>query len=138
MKTEHYLLFQMIQSHAFTEYSFILFLVCLQTDYILGANPKGMSYMVGFGEKYPQKIHHRGSSLPSVQQKAQHFGCSDAFQSYYHSAEPNPNILIGAVVGGPDHNDEFKDDRDNFAQSEPATYINAPLVGTLTYLAANF
>ncbi|RVW19462.1 Endoglucanase 3 [Vitis vinifera] len=107
-------------------------------NYILGDNPKGMSYMVGYGEKYPQRIHHRGSSLPSLQQKSEPFGCGDAFQSYYYTSEPNPNILIGAVVGGPNHDDKFYDDRDNYAQSEPATYINAPLVGSLAYLAASF
>ena len=108
----------------------------IQINYILGDNPKGMSYMVGYGEKYPQRIHHRGSSLPSLQQKSEPFGCSDAFQSYYYTSEPNPNILIGAVVGGPNHEDEFYDDRDNYAQSEPATYINAPLVGSLASLAS--
>ena len=37
-----------------------------QVDYILGSNPMGLSYMVGYGNYYPQRIHHRGSSLPSI------------------------------------------------------------------------
>ncbi|KAL5725556.1 hypothetical protein ACHQM5_008691 [Ranunculus cassubicifolius] len=37
-----------------------------QVDYLLGDNPLKMSYMVGYGNKYPKRIHHRGSSLPSV------------------------------------------------------------------------
>ncbi|KAL8268970.1 hypothetical protein R6Q59_002768 [Mikania micrantha] len=37
-----------------------------QVNYILGDNPMKMSYMVGYGPRYPQRIHHRGSSLPSV------------------------------------------------------------------------
>ncbi|XP_042494067.1 endoglucanase 9-like [Macadamia integrifolia] len=106
-------------------------------DYILGDNPQGMSYMVGFGEKFPQCVHHRGSSLSSLKENPQHFGCKDGFTSYF-DGEPNPNILTGAIVGGPDQSDNFADDRDNFAQSEPATYINAPFVGTLAYLAARF
>ncbi|KAF8412001.1 hypothetical protein HHK36_004560 [Tetracentron sinense] len=108
-----------------------------QVDYILGDNPEGMSYMVGFGEKFPKRIHHRGSSLPSIQQKPQAIGCDSGFQSF-HSVNPNPNILTGAIVGGPDEHDSFADDRTNYAQSEPATYINAPLTGTLSYLAASF
>ncbi|KAJ4967287.1 hypothetical protein NE237_019136 [Protea cynaroides] len=108
-----------------------------QVDYILGDNPQGMSYMVGFGKKFPQRIHHRGSSLPSLKQKSEPFGCKDGFNSYF-SEEPNPNILTGAIVGGPDQYDNFADDRDNYAQSEPATYINAPLVGTLAYLASRY
>ncbi|KAK9291598.1 hypothetical protein L1049_019547 [Liquidambar formosana] len=108
-----------------------------QVDYILGDNSKGMSYMVGYGDRYPLRIHHRGSSLPNLKLKPEAIGCDDGFQSYY-SANPNPNILIGAVVGGPDQYDEFYDDRNNYAQSEPATYINAPLVGILSYFAASF
>ncbi|CAN6480414.1 unnamed protein product [Victoria cruziana] len=105
-----------------------------QVDYILGANPAKMSYMVGFGDRYPQRIHHRGSSLPSVHIHPQPIHCGDGFQSLYSSA-PNPNVLIGAVVGGPDSQDNFADDRNNYQQSEPATYINAPLVGALSFLA---
>ncbi|CAA7047458.1 unnamed protein product [Microthlaspi erraticum] len=40
-----------------------------QVDYILGNNPMKMSYMVGFGSKYPTQPHHRGSSLPSIKSK---------------------------------------------------------------------
>uniref|UniRef100_A0A0R0JMF9 cellulase n=1 Tax=Glycine max TaxID=3847 RepID=A0A0R0JMF9_SOYBN len=29
-----------------------------QVDYILGSNPANMSYMVGYGAKYPERIHH--------------------------------------------------------------------------------
>jgi hypothetical protein len=42
---------------------------------------------------------------------------------------------MGAVVGGPDARDGFVDDRDGYGQTEPATYINAPLVGALAYFA---
>ncbi|TVU39790.1 hypothetical protein EJB05_13230, partial [Eragrostis curvula] len=33
-------------------------------NYILGDNPKKMSYVVGFGDKYPRRLHHRGASTP--------------------------------------------------------------------------
>ncbi|RRT82372.1 hypothetical protein B296_00009076 [Ensete ventricosum] len=103
---------------------------CLhQVDYILGDNPSRMSYMV------PQRIHHRGSSIPSFRLNSEAIGCDEGFQ-FYDDAKPNPNELTGAVVGGPDENDKFADDGDDYSQSEPATYINAPLVGTLSYLAA--
>ncbi|XP_078169682.1 cellulase 3 [Carex rostrata] len=107
-----------------------------QVDYILGVNPKGMSYMVGYSNNFPKKVHHRDSSIPSINNLSGTVSCDAGFE-YYHSSAPNPNILTGAVVGGPDPNDNFADDRDNFAQSEPATYINAPLVGTLAYMAAS-
>ncbi|GER46854.1 endoglucanase [Striga asiatica] len=106
-----------------------------QVDYILGENPMKMSYMVGYGTNYPKRIHHRGSSMPSMYVQPQHIGCGDGMQQYFHSSSPNPNILTGAIVGGPDSNDQYKDQREDDAQSEPATYINAAIVASLAYFA---
>nr|XP_019708344.2 LOW QUALITY PROTEIN: endoglucanase 3-like [Elaeis guineensis] len=107
-----------------------------QVDYILGDNPLKMSYMVGFGTRFPQRMHHRGSSLPSLATHPSAIGCQAGFQ-YFSSSNPNPNILTGAVVGGPDQNDAFPDDRTDSSRSEPATYINAPLVGSLAFLVGS-
>ncbi|ONK58822.1 uncharacterized protein A4U43_C08F100 [Asparagus officinalis] len=107
-----------------------------QVDYILGDNPMKMSYMVGYGEKYPQRIHHRGSSLPSKSDHPQVIGCKDG-TVYFNSTNPNPNPLVGAVVGGPGEDDVYDDDRADFRRSEPTTYINAPLVGALAYFVAS-
>lgn len=107
-----------------------------QVDYILGENPAKMSYMVGFGERYPEHVHHRGSSVPSVHAHPGHISCNEGFQ-YLYSASPNPNVLIGAIVGGPDSRDNFGDDRNNYQQSEPATYINAPFVGALAFFSSS-
>lgn len=96
-----------------------------------------MSYMVGYGARYPQRIHHRGSSLPSVATHPAHIGCKAGSQ-YFFSPNPNPNVLVGAVVGGPTNNtDSFPDSRPFFQESEPTTYINAPLVGLLAFFTAH-
>ncbi|PNY10221.1 endoglucanase 17-like protein [Trifolium pratense] len=108
-----------------------------QVDYLLGDNPLKMSYMVGYGARYPQRIHHRGSSLPSIAVHPNKIQCSEGF-NVMNTQSPNPNILVGAVVGGPDLHDSFPDERSDYEQSEPATYINAPLVGSLAYLAHSF
>lgn len=108
-----------------------------QVDYILGDNPKGISYMVGYSYYYPQRIHHRGSSLPSTKDHPQFIACKEG-SVYFNSSGPNPNVLVGAIVGGPGENDEYDDDRDDFRKSEPTTYINAPFVGALAYFAANY
>ncbi|KAE8009447.1 hypothetical protein FH972_005884 [Carpinus fangiana] len=108
-----------------------------QVDYLLGDNPMKMSYMVGYGPRYPQRIHHRGSSIPSIASHPAKIQCSPGF-SFMKSQSPNPNILVGAIVGGPDQHDRFPDQRPDYEQSEPATYINAPLVGALAYLAHSF
>lgn len=107
-----------------------------QVDYILGDNPKGLSYMVGYSNNYPQRIHHRGSSLPSIKDHPEFIACKQG-SIYFNSTNPNPNVHVGAIVGGPSEDDSFNDDRADFRKSEPTTYINAPFVGVLAYFAAN-
>ncbi|GMH02794.1 hypothetical protein Nepgr_004633 [Nepenthes gracilis] len=107
-----------------------------QVNYILGENPMGLSYMVGYSLRYPQRVHHRGSSLPSVKDHPNFIACKDG-SNYFNSSSPNLNVLVGAVVGGPGEDDAYEDDRADFRKSEPTTYINAPFVGALAYFAAN-
>ncbi len=107
----------------------------LQVDYILGENPLKMSYMVGYGPYFPKRIHHRGSSMPSLTSHPQTIGCQGGFDPFMHSTSPNPNILTGAIVGCPDENDGLPDDRGDYSHSEPTTYINAAIVGPLAYFA---
>ncbi|XP_073315265.1 endoglucanase 8-like [Primulina huaijiensis] len=107
-----------------------------QVDYILGDNPLRMSYMVGYGPRYPERIHHRASSLPSLEAHPSRIRCKDGTR-YYLSPAPNPNLLVGAVVGGPNSSDYFPDSRPFFQESEPTTYINAPLVGLLAYFSVH-
>ncbi|KAG2398261.1 Endoglucanase 1 [Vigna angularis] len=90
-------------------------------------NPAGMLYMVGYGRKYPRKIHHRGSVLPCLDAHPQRLRCRDG-DVYFKSDKPNLNVLTGALVGGPAEDDSFQDSRFNVSQSEPTTYINAPLL----------
>ena len=105
-----------------------------QVDYILGSNPKGQSYMVGFGTKYPLQVHHRAASLPSIAAHPEKIQCQQGWE-YYNSNNPNTNVASGAIIGGPDQNDNLNDVRSNYAQMEPTLYINAPMVGVLAVLA---
>ncbi|KAL2939094.1 Endoglucanase 5 [Bienertia sinuspersici] len=77
-------------------------------------NPESMSYLIGYGTKYPQKAHHRGSSMPSVSVLSSKLGCVQGFEEWYKKSDPNPNILHGALIGGPDSSDCYTDDRDNY------------------------
>ena len=52
--------------------------------------------------------------------------------SYYSPS--NPNQHVGAIVGGPDSNDQFHDQRSDYSHSEPTTYINAAFVGAVAAL----
>ncbi|CAN1300535.1 unnamed protein product [Linum perenne] len=105
-----------------------------QVDYILGNNPMKMSYMVGYGSKFPRQLHHRGSSLPSIKTHRTKIDCNDGFSYYYSSSQPNPNVHVGAVVGGPDSSDDYPDRRSDYSHAEPTTYINAGFVGSVAAL----
>ncbi|KAF8402624.1 hypothetical protein HHK36_010713 [Tetracentron sinense] len=106
-----------------------------QVDYILGSNPKGMSYVVGFGTNYPKQIHHRGASIISMKENPTPVTCKGGYNDWFNKNEPNPNVVDGAIVGGPDENDGYSDSRSNFQQAEPATVNTAPFVGVLASLA---
>lgn len=105
-----------------------------QVDYILGNNPMKMSYMAGHGSNFPLQVHHRGASIPSIRVLRGKVGCHDGYSSYYNSAKPNPNVHVGAIVGGPDSNDLFNDARSDYSHAEPATYMNAAFVGSVAAL----
>ncbi|GJN03531.1 hypothetical protein PR202_ga20986 [Eleusine coracana subsp. coracana] len=36
-----------------------------QADYVLGNNPTGVSYMVGYSHRFPRQVHHRAASIVS-------------------------------------------------------------------------
>ncbi|OVA05730.1 Glycoside hydrolase [Macleaya cordata] len=107
-----------------------------QVDYILGDNPRATSYMVGYGRNYPQQVHHRGSSIVSIKVNPSFVTCRGGYATWYGRKASDPNLLTGAIVGGPDAYDNFADERDNYEQTEPATYNNAPLLGVLARLNA--
>ncbi|CAH1784665.1 unnamed protein product [Owenia fusiformis] len=91
-----------------------------QIHYMLGYGSP-MSFVVGFNHSeapdYPDRPHHRGSSCIWL-----------GGQSYTCESDPNkanPNILVGALVGGPDQNDNYKNDRNDYIQNEVACDYNA-------------
>ncbi|KAL0438201.1 UNVERIFIED_CONTAM: Endoglucanase 9 [Sesamum latifolium] len=101
-----------------------------QVYYILGDNPMKTSYMVGYGDRYPTHVHHRGASIPW---DGKQHSCSEG-SAYLNSKGENPNKLVGAMVGGPDNNDVFLDDRDKPLFTEPTISSNAGLVAALIAL----
>ncbi|KAG0472328.1 hypothetical protein HPP92_016874 [Vanilla planifolia] len=105
-----------------------------QADYMLGSNPNGMSYMVGFGQRYPTRVHHRGASIVSYKESMGFVGCTQGYDEWYSRRSPNPNVIHGALVGGPGLRDEFVDERGNYMQTEACTYNTAPMVGLFARL----
>ncbi|KMT14682.1 hypothetical protein BVRB_4g074500 [Beta vulgaris subsp. vulgaris] len=102
-----------------------------QVDYILGKNPLHMSYVVGFGNKYPKHVHHRAASIPH--KNGVKYSCKGGYK-WRDSKKPNPNTIVGAMVGGPDRFDRFKDNRKLDRYTEPTLAGNAGLVAALISL----
>ncbi len=95
-----------------------------QIDYMLGDNPSGRSYVVGFGNNPPTKPHHdtaHGSWADNINLPVE-----------------TRHVLYGALVGGPDRNDNYIDDRSDYVQNEVATDYNAGFSGALARLVQAF
>ncbi|GFG41055.1 hypothetical protein Cfor_04531 [Coptotermes formosanus] len=86
-----------------------------QIDYALGDG--GRSYVVGFGDNPPVRPHHRSSSCPDAPAVCD--------WNTFNSPDPNFHVLTGALVGGPDQNDSYEDDRSDYVSNEVATDYNA-------------
>ncbi len=95
----------------------LLSLAKSQIDYILGSNPANMSYIIGFGSNWSLHPHHRAAN-----------GYTYANGD---NAKPAKHLLLGALVGGPDTSDAFKDDVNQYQYTEVAIDYNAGLVGAL-------
>ena len=94
-----------------------------QIDYMLGDS--GRSYVVGFGNNPPQKPHHRSSSCPET---------GPCGWDQFNSQSPNPQVLYGALVGGPDQNDGYTDHRGDYIKNEVACDYNAGFQSALAGL----
>ena len=94
-----------------------------QVHYALG--DAGRSYVVGFGSNYPKQAHHRGASCPV----AGTCGWND-----FNANSDNPQLVLGALVGGPTSADAFSDLRANFQATEVTTDYNAAFQGALARL----
>lgn len=89
-----------------------------QIRYMIGDG--GRSYVVGYGVNPPKRPHHRGASCPLK---------GECTWEHYNLKSHNPHILLGALVGGPDVNDGYADDRTDWIQSEVALDYNAGFMG---------
>nr|CAB3467665.1 unnamed protein product [Digitaria exilis] len=105
-----------------------------QVDYMLGSNPRGMSYLVGYGPRFPARVHHRAASIVPYKHSKEFIGCTQGFDDWFVRKGANPNVVVGAIVGGPDRRDRFRDHRENYMQTEACTYNTAPMVGMFAML----
>ncbi len=91
-----------------------------------------MSFEIGFGSNYPTHPHHRSSSCDDPPAR-----CSYGVGSHTTTA-PNPHLLVGALVGGPDERDNFTDDRTKYERTEVTTDYNAGFQSCLARMAEEY
>lgn len=95
-----------------------------QTGYILGDT--GRSYLVGYGTNFPKQPHHRAASCPSPPT-----ACG---WDWFNKDAPNPQTLLGALVGGPDADDAFEDKRSDYIKGEVAIDYSSGFTSALAAL----
>ncbi|XP_012224814.1 endoglucanase E-4-like [Linepithema humile] len=95
-----------------------------QIDYMLGG--AGRSYVVGYGKNPPTQPYHAAASCPD---RPASCGWPD-----YGKDAPNPQILYGALVSGPDEADKFQDRREEYIYTEVTLDYNAGFTGALAGL----
>ena len=88
-----------------------------QIDYVLGVNPDNRSYVVGYGENSPRNAHHRTAHA--------------SWMNDLDIPDENRHILYGALVGGPNEDGSYEDDRGNYINNEVATDYNAGFTAIL-------
>lgn len=93
-----------------------------QIDYILGNNPYNTSYLVGFGDKWFPRWHHRnahGSSIGSM------------------SSPLNNRHIHYIMIGGPNADDTFSDEIPNYVNVESGLDYMASFISGVTAMAAH-
>ncbi len=88
-----------------------------QINYVLGDNPTGQSYVVGYGDKPAHNAHHRTAHA--------------SWKNDIYMPVQNRHILYGALVGGPTEGGDYEDDRNNYINNEVATDYNAGFTAIL-------
>ena len=93
-----------------------------QMEYLLGDNSLERCYVVGYNENSVKYPHHRAAS-----------GLSSA-----EDTSEQRHVLYGALVGGPDANDEHNDVTSDYIYNEVTIDYNAAFVGACAGLYAYY
>merc|ERR1712061_243909 len=99
-----------------------------QIHYALGDT--GRSFVVGFGDNPPCRPHHSSSSCPDLPEPCD--------WDDFSSPDCNDQTLEGALVGGPDQNDNYNDSREDYVSNEVACDYNGGFTSALAYLVTAY
>lgn len=93
-----------------------------QTNYALGST--GFSYMIGYGDSYPQSPHHRTAH--------------GSWSNNINDPATARHTLYGALVGGPNSSDGYTDVTTDYVCNEVACDYNAGFTGVLAKLYGTY
>jgi hypothetical protein len=79
---------------------------------------------------------HHNDGFPFEPSLDNGVACSGEVKAFSRN-RPNPNVIVGALVGGPDVQDNYKDDRAMYHYTEVALDYNAGLTAALAALIAS-
>ncbi|KAL6782497.1 hypothetical protein ACKKBG_A07010 [Auxenochlorella protothecoides x Auxenochlorella symbiontica] len=100
----------------------VLAFVRNQLNYALGST--GRSFVVGLGVDPPRQPHHAAASCPDLP--------AECGWAHFSAAGANPQVLTGALVGGPPSGDgSYVDLRSDYKTNEVAITYNAGFAGAL-------
>ena len=95
-----------------------------QINYCLGNNPDNQSYVVGYNENSPKNPHHRTSH--------------GSWKNDLAIPDTNRHILYGALVGGPNEDGSYEDNRGNYINNEVACDYNAGFTALLCKMVSSY
>ena len=97
-------------------------------DYIMGHNGRNFSYIVGFGDKYPSKPHHRNVYRTDIRKLALEKDKLPSIDNNYKFSQ------LGYLVGGSLDDGEYEEDISSWKTAEGGIDYNTGLVGALGYI----
>ncbi|KAJ3044447.1 hypothetical protein HK097_001459 [Rhizophlyctis rosea] len=100
-----------------------------QGNYVLG--DAGRSWVVGFGDGWPRSPYHKSSYNSWIDWPMRGQPSSDQLTDFLYSPTPNRHILYGALVGGPELNDSYVDNRNDYVYTEVTQDYNAAFQGLM-------
>mgnify|MGYP001797403963 CR=1 FL=1 len=73
--------------------------------------------------------------MVSIKKDPSPVGCQQGFTEWFYRDQPNPNVLVGSIVGGPDKTDNYIDDRQDYKMAESGTANSPGIVGVLARIS---
>lgn len=95
----------------------------------------GRSFVVGFGNNSPKRPYHAASTCMIKSTTTLSVSLHKCSWKDYKKGFPNPNVLYGALVGGPNIEGKYEDKRSNRVSNRVALDYNAGFQSAVAILA---